>query len=58
MTQENRETMNRAIGILEGAAYGAAERVIDAISLATEMLTEILDKEAKHGNGNEARHGF
>lgn len=58
MTQENRETMNRAIGILEGAAYGAAERVIDAISLATEMLSSVLDEEAKHGNSNESRHGF
>ena len=48
MTKENRETMNRALGILEGASYGAAERVIDAISLAVEMLVNILESEAKN----------
>ena len=55
MTKENRETMNRALGILEGASYGAAERVIDAISLAVEMLNNVLDEEEKHENNSQPR---
>lgn len=47
MTQDDRETIQRALGILEGAAYGAAERVVDAIVLAVEMISDVLDKEAK-----------
>ena len=49
MSNENRETIQRALGILEGVAYGAAERVVDAISLAVEMISEVLDKEANDG---------
>lgn len=45
MKQNNRETMQRAIGILEGASYGASERVQDAIALATDMLSNVLDDE-------------
>lgn len=47
MSNENRETIQRALGILEGVAYGAAERVQDAIALAVDMISEVLDKEAK-----------
>ena len=47
MTQDNRETIQRALGILEGVAFGAAERVQDAISLAVEMISNVLDEEAK-----------
>lgn len=45
MTSENRELMQRAIGILEGASYGASERVQDAIALASDMLDQVLEKE-------------
>lgn len=45
MEQENMETMQRAIGIIEGCMYGASERVQHALSLAMEMLCEVLDKE-------------
>lgn len=45
MTTNNRETMQRAIGILEGAAYGASERVQDAFALAVEMLDGVLNDE-------------
>lgn len=48
MTNDNRETIQRALGILEGVAYGAAERVQDAISLAVDMISEVLDKEANN----------
>lgn len=45
MTIENRETMQRAIGIIEGASYGANTRVQDALALACEMLDNVLQNE-------------
>jgi hypothetical protein len=45
MTQENRETMQRAVGIIEGAMYGASERVQDALALATELIDSVLNSE-------------
>ena len=43
MKLDNRETMQRAIGIIEGASWGAPQRIIDALSVATEMLDAILN---------------
>lgn len=46
MKLNNRETMQRAIGIIEGASYGAGVRIQDALVTAIEMLDAILnDKE-------------
>ena len=46
MTKDNRETMQRAIGIIEGASYGASTRMQDALITAVEMLDKVLnDKE-------------
>ena len=45
MTQENRETMQRAIGIIEGASYGASERIQDALVTATEMIDSVLNSD-------------
>ena len=46
MKRDNRETMQRAIGIIEGVSWGASQRVIDALSVAMDMLDAILnDKE-------------
>ena len=45
MTLENRETLQRAIGIIEGASYGAKSYVQDALSIACELLDEIFRKE-------------
>jgi hypothetical protein len=46
MTRNNRESMQRAIGIIEGVSWGASQRVIDALSTAAEILDAILnDKE-------------
>lgn len=47
MTRENRETMQRAIGIIEGASYGANSSVQDALCTALEMLDEVLKDEEK-----------
>jgi hypothetical protein len=48
MKQDNRETMHRAIGIIEGTMYGAAERIQDALTLAVEMLDNVLSDEEKN----------
>lgn len=45
MTLSNRETMQRAIGIIEGASYGASSRLQDALALACEMLDSVLESE-------------
>lgn len=53
MTFNNRETMQRAIGIIEGVSWGASQRVVDALSVAAEMLDAILnDKEEGADNEN------
>ena len=39
------ETMQRALGIIEGASFGATARVQDALALAVEMLDEVLKSE-------------
>lgn len=43
MTHSDRETMQRAIGIIEGASYGAGERMQDALALAVELLDSVLE---------------
>ena len=45
MKTTNRETIERSIGIIEGASYGASQRVIDALSIAVEMLDTVLNDE-------------
>lgn len=47
MKLNNRETMQRAIGIIEGASFGASSRVQDALAIACDMLDEILNDEEK-----------
>ena len=49
MKAENRETMERAIGIIDGASYGASQKVQDALVLACEILDEVLRKEERDG---------
>ena len=45
MKLNNRETMQRAVGIIEGASFGANTRVQDALALATELLDSVLNDE-------------
>ena len=47
MKAENREAMERALGIIEGASYGASQRVQDALALACEMIDEVLREEER-----------
>jgi hypothetical protein len=50
MKLDNRETMQRAIGIIEGVSWGAPQRVIDALSVAAEMLDAILNDKEEGAN--------
>ena len=43
MTQDNRERLQRAVGIIEGASYGANSKVQDALALACDIIDNILD---------------
>ncbi|MBO4979443.1 MAG: hypothetical protein J6D16_03455 [Clostridia bacterium] len=47
MKPENREMIQRAIGIIEGASWGANARVQDALAVAVEMLDGVLKEESK-----------
>jgi hypothetical protein len=45
MKLKNIETMQRAIGIIEGASYGASSSVQDALITAVEMLDTVVNDE-------------
>ena len=45
MTQNTRETMQRAVGLLEGAYYSANGKIREAIAAAIEMFEAILREE-------------
>ena len=47
MTRNNRENLQRAIGIIEGISYSAGTRVQDALCTACEILDDILRDEEK-----------
>lgn len=47
MTQENRETMQRAMGIIEGVSFGAGTRVQDALACVIDMLDDVLKSEGE-----------
>lgn len=52
MKLTNRETMQRALGIIEGASFGAGSRVQDALALACELLDSVLNDEEEDGESN------
>lgn len=47
MTPENRETIQRAIGIIEGVAFTSTEATQEALFAATEMLDSVLNDKEK-----------
>jgi hypothetical protein len=57
MTAENRETVQRALGVLEGAAYGASQRVQEALYNAIETIDAVLAKEERDAE-NEKKKAF
>lgn len=48
MTQENRETMQRALGVIEGIMYYADKNAQEALILATELIDSVMDSEVKN----------
>lgn len=53
MTQNNRETLQRAIGIIEGISYAAGSRVQDALAIACDMLDSVLKDEEEHERSDD-----
>ena len=45
MKLENREEMQRAIGIVEGVSFGVKGAAQDALTVAVEILDEVLKNE-------------
>ena len=58
MTQNNREKLQRAIGIIEGASFGASAKVQDALALACDILDSIANDEAEEGEDKNAKADF
>ena len=47
MTHENRETLQRALGIIEGISYCVSAEAQDGLATATEMIVFVLQEEEK-----------
>jgi hypothetical protein len=45
MNQKNRETMQRAIGLVEGVAWASDEKQSDALMAVVEMLDTVMKDE-------------
>lgn len=50
MTLKNKETIQRALGIIEGVAFGACDDAAAALGVAVEMIDGVLDKEEEPQN--------
>lgn len=48
MTLQDKETIQRALGIIEGAICISPKTVRAIIATAVEMIDEVLNKEADH----------
>lgn len=44
-TLTNRETLIRAVGIIEGVSWGSPDKVADALLAAVEMIDTVLNSE-------------
>jgi hypothetical protein len=53
MKQQCRETVQRAIGLIEGVAWASDEKLSEALWSAAEMLDRVLT--AEEGADNEQR---
>lgn len=47
MKLKNKETMQRAIGIIEGVSWSADQKIADALVAVVEMLDSVLESEEK-----------
>ena len=52
MTAESRESMERAIGIIEGVSFCVPQNVQDALAVAADILESVLSGE-EQDNGNK-----
>ncbi len=48
MTQNNRETMQRAMGLLEGVSFVVPDNIQEALIAAIEMLNAVYDEETQN----------
>jgi len=48
MTQEQRETIQRAIGMIEGLSFVVKSPISDALACATDILDSVLEKEKRN----------
>lgn len=44
MTNNDREALQRAVGIIEGVAYFTVEKACDALSEAIELIESVLEE--------------
>lgn len=51
MIDENKLTMERVIGMIDGLSYGVEEPIRDALLIVCEMLGEVLRKEQDNDGG-------
>lgn len=45
MTLNDKLTIERALGVIEGASFGVADPISSILMTAVETITEIMDKE-------------
>lgn len=50
MKKENRETMERAMGIVDGISFVVEEKPAEALITALEMMELVMKKEDEDGN--------
>lgn len=50
MTIQDKSTIERALGIIEGVSCGVDNRFADILNTAVEMITEVMDKESEGGD--------
>lgn len=47
MTLEDKLTIERALGLIEGLAYGTEDKISTGLFTAVEMITEVIDREGE-----------
>ena len=47
MTLKDKSTVERALGLIEGLAYGVGDPIANGLITAVEMITEVIDRESE-----------
>ena len=45
LSDKDKSTIHRALGLIEGIAYGVEEKIANGLFTAVEMITEVIDQE-------------